>query len=79
MANQAGAASDTDDDANDRDVNEVKRNVVAATPKEDQLLEDAVIYVKDKKYPDDADSDRKRKKAQKLSVDNGEIKCMMAR
>ena len=80
MANQAGAASDTDDDESDHDVNEVKRDVEAATPKEDQLLEDAVIYVMDKKYPDDADSNRKRvirKKAQKLSVDNGEIKYMM--
>ena len=80
MANQTGAASDTDDDESDHDVNEVKGDVEAATPKEDQLLEDAEIYVMDKEYPDDADSNRKRvirKKAQKLSVDNGEIKYMM--
>ena len=81
-ASLAGAASDTADVESEHDENEVstvKGEAEAATSKEDQLLEEAVVYIMEKKYPEDADSNRKRvirKKAQKLSIDNGEIKYM---
>ena len=74
-ASLAGAASEH----NENEVSTVEGEAEAATSKENQLLEEAVVYIMEKKYPEDADSNRKRvilKKAQKLSVDNGEIKYM---
>ena len=44
---------------------------------EDTLLEAALVYVTDKTYPEEADSNKRRvirKKAQKFSMENGEVK-----